>query len=273
MRRAAMLALLVMFGTATAGAQSPAPLSAVAIYDRACSAVAARGTRPFIEYIQSAAFVRHGHRREQRDRIILRMSDGKTNVTSLAGPQTDARVEDRPLVFPTSTFGLVPRTAAEKPSAFEDDAPATGSEPPVIGRVRALARDYDPTLTGTETIAGASVYHLVLVPRFDPRRNRIRALFVDTVTFEPRRIVIEYFAERGPLRSRPTVTFDYTLTDGTWTIARGSLDFTVRFGPFAYGGSGELRIDDVSFPRSEPDWMFDRTLLADHRRAATSTSK
>lgn len=247
-----------------AGAQPVPP--ATEIFDRAQQAAAARPQPAYIEYTQYAAFIRRGRTRTQTDRIILRTADGKTNVTPLDRSE-HARVDDRPLVFPTSTFGLVERPGNDAPSVLDNGPPSPPAGPPVIGRVRATARRYDVTFAGTERLDGAAVFHLVLVPRFDPRRNRIRALYVDTATFQPRRIVIEYFADRGPVRSRPTVTFDYAALRDTWLIAHATMDFVLRMAFVAYGGSGELRISDASFPGAEPDWLFDPAALAAHRAA------
>lgn len=237
-------------------------LTATEIFDHAQQVAAARRQPAYIEYIQYAAFVRRGRTRNRTDRIILRTADGKTNVTPLDGSGAKVHVDDRPLVFPTSTFGLVDGPGNDGLSVL-DNQPLGG--PRVIGRVRATARRYDVTLEGTEQLDGASVFHLILVPRFDPRRNRIRAMFVDTATFQPRRIVIEYFAARGPVRSRPTVTFDYSPLGDTWLVAHAAMDFVLRMAFFAFGGSGELRISDASLPAAEPDWLFDRAALAVHR--------
>jgi len=261
-----------------AGAQPrvSAPLDATTIYDRSRATVAARTIPPFIAYTQYAAFERHGKVQAERDRIVIRMSDGKTNITPIPDSPRDRidtrpTVKDRPLVYPTTTFGLVRRRSGEAPSAYE--APSTPQPAPdagttVIGHVVSTARDYDPTLCGIEQLAGTAVYHLKLVPRFDPRHHPIRDLYVDTTTFDPRRIAVEVWAQVGPVRSRPTVTVDFAPIGGTWLIAHASMDFVLRLVFFNYGGSAEYRTSDVSFPPAEPDWMFDPAALAQHVKSS-----
>ncbi len=250
---------------------SPAP-DAVQIYDRARAAVAARRLPPFIAYTQYAAFMRHGKVQAESARVVIRTADGKANITRLPESPAD-RVDTtpavaRPLVYPTTSFGLVKKRAGEDVSTFEAPplpaAPDAGG-PAVIGRVNATARDYDPRLTGVEMLAGTSVYHLVLVPRFDPRRHPIRAMYVDTLDFNPRRITIEVWAQAGPVRSRPSVDVDFAPVNGTWLITHASMNFVLRLMFFAYGGSAEFRTSDVSFPAAEPDWLFDSALLRGHR--------
>jgi hypothetical protein len=269
-----LIALVAASYARLAEAQTPAPsLDALTIYARARATVAARTLPPYIEYTQYAAFIHHGKVQAERSLVILRMADGKANMTRIPdspADRVDTRpvVKDRPFVYPTTTFGLVKRRSGETPSIYESEstpppAPETGG-PAVIGRVSATARDYDPTLIGTEQIAGVAVYHLKLVPRFDPRRHPIRDLYVDTATFDPRRIAIEVWASAGPVRSRPTVTVDFAPVDGTWLIAHATMEFVLRFAFLNYGGSAEFRISDVHFPATEPDWMFDARASARH---------
>jgi hypothetical protein len=278
--------LLVLLGglalTSPVGAQAPsaAPSAAVsaqpeaiAIYDRARATVAARSLPAFIAYTEYAALLRHGKVQAKHTRVMIRTADGKVNATPIPDSPLDRidttpKVEARPLVYPTTTFGLVKRRAGEAPSTYESaSTPQPSPEPsgpPVIGRVVSTDRDYDPTLVGIEQLDGSRVYHLKLAPRYDPQHHPIRDLWVDTATYDPRRIAVEVWAEAGPVRSRPTVVVDYAPIDGTWLIAHASTDFVLRFGFLSYGGSGEFRITDVTFPDSEPDWMFDAPALKQH---------
>ena len=265
--------------TRIARAETSTPsLDAITIYDRARAVVAARRLPPFIAYTQYAAFMRHGKVQAESARIVIRTADGKANITRLAQSPRD-RVDAtpavaRPLVFPTTTFGFVKRRTGEDASTFEappaSPAESNAGGPAVIGRVSATARDYDPVLIGVEQLAGSAVYHLRLVPRFDPRRHPIREMYVDTLGFDPRRITIEVWAQAGPVRSRPRVDVDFAPVDGTWLIAHASMDFVLRLLFFSYGGSAEYRTSDIEFPAAEPDWMFDTAALHRHLTAAVA---
>jgi len=276
--RSEAFALIWLFGTAMVGraqAQVVPPLSAVEIFDRTRMTVGARTIPPYIVYTQYAAFIRRGKVRAERSRVVLRMADGKANVTALPNSPSDRVdprpvVKDRPLVYPTTTFGLVKRRSGEQPSAYESRStpqPDLG-QPPVIGRVASVSREYDPTLLGVERIDGGAVYHLALVPRFDPEHHPIRAMWVATTTFEPVRMAIEVWAKAGPVRSRPTVTIDFAPVAGVYVIAHAAMDFVLRFAFLTYAGSGEFRTADVSFPATEPDWMFDAAALRTHLAGA-----
>ncbi len=269
------LTLLFVCGVQLPGAASPAVASADEIYDRARQTVAARSVPPFIAYTESTTFVSHGKARAQHERIILRTADGKVNVTRLPDSPADRvdttpAIKDRPLVYPTTTFGLVRRRTGEVSSAYEPPTPESSpavAGPAIIGHVRSTTRDYDPTFVGTESLNGASVYHLRLVPRGDPVHRPIRDLYVDTTTFDPRRISIAIAAHAGPISSRPTVNVDFAPVEGIWLIAHATMDFVLRLAFFQYAGSADYRTSDISFPAGEPTWMFDATLLAEHLKS------
>jgi hypothetical protein len=157
------------------------------------------------------------------------------------------------------------------PSKFERPEPAAtpapaASEPAVIGHVETVARDYDATLAGVESLDGVPVYHLHMTPRFDPEHHPIRELYVDETTYQPRRIVINFEAAIGPARTRPTVVVDYAETGDVWLVSHATVEAVLRFLFLAYGGSGDYRLSDASFPASEPDWMFDKKLYENHMK-------
>jgi len=258
-------------------AQTPAPdTTALEIYDKARAHVAARVLPPYIAYTTFAAIYRKGKTNATHQRIVLRTSDGHAYITPIPDsardridttPRASKRVDE---IWPVSTFGFVPRKKAEHTSAFEA-APVPSAAPTdstvEIGRVRAVARTYEPTLVGTESIDGASVYHLKLVPRFAPDRNPIRDMWIDTSTYDPRRIAIEVYARVAHVTfaSHPIVYADYKRYDSVWMIDHLSVDFALRMLIVAFAGNAEYRTVDVTFPDSEPDWKFDADLLREHR--------
>jgi hypothetical protein len=136
--------------------------------------------------------------------------------------------------------------------------------------VTVTARAYDVTLLGTETLAGHEVYHLALHPVRDPEHRRLRELFIATDSYRLERSVIQAYGAAGPLHTHPLVTIDYAPAGGAQAVVRISVDVTLRALFFAYGGHGEYRAEHVETPATEPDWMFDAHLLADHERAAKS---
>jgi hypothetical protein len=259
----------------------PAPvvqtLAATEIYDRTRAVVNARTTPAFIVCHEDQALLRKGRVQATHDDFIFRTADGQANLTPTPDSPRD-KIDATPQVttglYPLTVFGLVKRKPGEKPSMYEvastpqpEASPQAGIE--VIGSVSTVARDYDAKLVGIETLDGTSVYHLEMQPRFDPAHHPIRQLYVDTASFDPRRIAIEVYANAGPISSRPTIVFDYTNIDGNWVITHAFGDFVLRMGPFAFGGSVDYRASEYRFPSSEPDYLFDKKLLAAHIKEQT----
>jgi hypothetical protein len=289
----ALGALLTLLAAGSAFAQStppaqpsqqpspnPAALSATEIYDRARATVEARTTPPFISLREDESFTRHGRLNAYHDLLIVRTKDGKANLTMLPDSPRD-RVDSKPqatdALFPMTVFGLVKRKPGEKPSMFEsastpEPTAAPDAAPKVIGGVKVVARDYDATLVGTETLDGASVYHLAMHPRFDPEHHPIRELYVDTTTFDPRRIAIQVYASAGPIKAKPTLYVDYKPVDGNWVISKLSGYIALRFGLLPYGGDIMYHASNQAFPASEPDYLFDAKLLSAHLKSVSVAS-
>jgi hypothetical protein len=258
-------------------ASSATALTANEIYDRARAAARASTLPPYLVYETHATFERKGKVKAEHYRVVLRTSDNKCYVTPLADSPRDRidtapRVDERPpYLSPFNTFGLIERRAGERPSLYEaPERPAAAGEPPVIGNVTVVARAYDVSLIGTERLGGHAVYHLGLRPLRDPARNRLRELFVATDSYRLERAVIQAYGVAGPLRTRPLVTIEYAPAGGAQTIVRISVDVTLRAFFFAYGGHGEYRAERIETPATEPAWMFDAALLAEHEPARRS---
>lgn len=281
----AFLALALAACAAAAGAQTPGPApqppDANEIYDRARAAANAWTRPPFIAYSTLATFERKGRIKAERYRVVVRTSDGKSYVTPVADSPRDRidttpRVDEKPPYLSLfKTFGLADPPDAEKPASFE--APGTpapaASAPPLIAGVKVTARAYDVTLLGTEALGGQPVYHLALRPAFDPKHHRLRELFVTTDSYRLERSVIEAYAAAGPFSPHPFVTIDYAPVGGAQAIVRISVDITLRAFFIAYGGHGEFHAENLAAPATEPDWMFDAALLAEHVRTAASAPR
>jgi hypothetical protein len=110
---------------------------------------------------------------------------------------------------------------------------------PVIGRTGASARIYNVRLI--EMLDGGKTYHLGLTPVLDPKRYRLREMWVSAQTFLTQKVLIGANFSRKPYTDVPwLVTF--TQIDGGPYIseerAQGALDF---------GEAGSLEDVTVSF--------------------------
>jgi hypothetical protein len=276
---AALACMLLAFSSRAAGAdETPAPreLSADDIFARARAVAAQRTLPPYLQYRLDGAFEHRGKIERTHFRVTLRTSDGKAYVEPLQDSPRDRLdttpyvADGPPYVWPARTFGLIPPTHAGSggSSVFEEAAPSPSPslEPGTIGRVTAIRREYDVTLVGMETVDGATVYHLHLVPRIDPDTQHLRELYVDTTTFQTVREELAFLGVAGPVRVHPHATLDYVPFGSGWIIASGSGDFTARFGFFSYAGTIGMKISDVSAPANVPATTFDAPAGAEGRR-------
>jgi hypothetical protein len=110
-----------------------------------------------------------------------------------------------PKLSPTYSFGLgIPMQqpgsgddlVAQIRREFNDPMPAKKAQQiaqrgPLrsIASVTAIARNYSIRLAGIEPLEQSSCYHLLLQPVHDPKRFRLRELWIDTANYETRKLL------------------------------------------------------------------------------------
>ncbi|MGZ3504356.1 MAG: hypothetical protein ACXVAW_07310 [Vulcanimicrobiaceae bacterium] len=115
---------------------------------------------------------------------------------------------------------------------YHDPAPAATAPPPssdlkVIGNVEAMRRDYVMTYDGIEPVNGHDDYHVSLRATHDPKRFRLRELWVNDKSFMTDKLVSDGNFAEGPGQSvRWNVTF--AQVDGAPVIVSESTDATLR---------------------------------------------
>jgi hypothetical protein len=272
----AMMPLLAFLLAALTSAQPTstpeAALDAKAIYLKTVAAVNALSLPAYIEFTsqnQSNGTV------AERLHIVVRVSDGYAFVETLADqngrptpvapvkvvtngtyPGTIYRVGD----FPLADFGLRKGTPS-RPGIFED---TSTPEPEASDALRSIAAVHVVDIAyalvdlGDDTIDGRAVYHLGMTPLRDPGHHVLRQMWVDKSTFLPLRYVAERFVDAQLFKFRYLVTVDTVLMSGHLVNvdADGHYDVHRAFF-FHYAGEGRWSISDVSFPTTEPGWMFD----------------
>ncbi|HEY8296852.1 MAG TPA: hypothetical protein VIG32_02380 [Candidatus Baltobacteraceae bacterium] len=121
---------------------------------------------------------------------------------------------------------------------FHDPAPRPTARPAngglkVIGDVEAMRRNYVMTYDGIEPIDGHLDYHLSLRPTHEPKKYRLRELWIDDRSFMTDRLTSDGNFTDGPAAGVPwTVTF--TQLDGAPIIATESTTATLNAHARAY---------------------------------------
>lgn len=110
---------------------------------------------------------------------------------------------------------------------------------PVIGRSGTTAHIYDVRLI--ETLEGGATDHLALTPVRDPRRYRLREMWIDAKTFITKKILISANFSRAPYTDVPWLVTFRQIGGGPYIAqeqAQGQLDF---------GAAGTLSGVTISF--------------------------
>lgn len=180
-------------------------------------------------------------------------------VTCLTKPLPPIDFIGVPVLTPTYTFGMAPFVPAQLPSGaeqarrlvaeirreFHDPYPAgrersqasqSSSTLPTIAHEVAVGGIYVITLAGIESVDGHDCYHLVLRPRSDPGRYRLRDLWIDTKDSATWRLNLALNFVDGP-GTRVPWTVDFDNVAGVQYIAQERAD-----GPMTYQGQSYSQV-------------------------------
>jgi hypothetical protein len=274
MRRApwCVAALLAFTGIAQPEpTPSPAPLNAEIILGRARAAFHAPVRPPYVVY----TITRHDKLRDLPDfmstytlRIWCRTSDhaalsrrivsGHAQPPQFIRPEFDKPIDPGP---PTADVfeALAPHRVAETPD--------TGATPErIIGSIAVLIEfDYIATYAGID----GNNYHLTVVPRRDPERNRLSDVYVDRDTYALTGAVVHdhLYAMGTKFPEKFAIKFS-TLGDIPIISAiNGHTDYAAmgkERGDVPYHET-EYRYTNIEFPTTLPDWYFDPKQYGAHR--------
>ncbi len=197
---------------------------------------------------QASPYVPHG----------INIAIGITNLSS-GGPEGGGGGATRTLNAPKPAdpigqmtlavdqdFGLAIEARPISQTADASDVSATVRSLPHIGRTGTIARTYDVTLLGTDDENGATLTHLGLKPLRDPKRFRLRELWIDAKTSLPVHAVVAGIGNRAPfdqIRWRA----DFVQVEGGTYLARET-----ALEPLDFGSDGVLSDVTITFAELHP---------------------
>ena len=135
-------------------------------------------------------------------------------------------------VSPQHTYGVVPDV-----SHFAKDAEGHT----VIGSTATRERRYDIELLETVQNATGASYHLKLTPLFNPKRDRLRELWIATDTLALQSAIVAGIGNRAPT-TQIQWKIDFVTQGGLTYLAREA-----ALGDLDYGGSGTLHDTVITF--------------------------
>jgi hypothetical protein len=230
--------------TPASGGQTLAPLE---IVQRAVGVWNARPTPPFMAYDLDF----HGaHKTQQFYRRVHVVYDAgnrtcTTQLLQASGGEPPGVNAERQRLFPDETFGLVPRVRSGTSES------ASGASIQTLAVAHAVTRyPYDVSLAGIETVAGHAAYHLRFAPRSDPEHYSVREVWVDSTSFDVRR-VIAYKVQHVGLVSIPfLLSVEYGESGPYWLVVRGEAGATAHLIVFTVSAQGIATYSNFTFPQS-----------------------
>ena len=274
---AAVLLAALSIASVSAQTNSSARNRAETIFDATRAAVSHLDDPPFVAFtLQDDGHSDNGVQ-EERLRLLVRASDGAAVVIPLKRQDGVDIAHPSPLVIHGASYGSLTYISRvgdftlygfglrygtpTRPGIF--DAPGTPEPEGTPIKSIAVVRAYDPGYRivdlGDTTIGDRSLYHLGLTPVRDPGHHVLRELWIDRATSLPVRYLAEipvHYPDSGQVVEH-AATIDTALLDGHLTNTKVNGRFRIVVGPAETDGVVKWSVSQVSFPASEPDWVFD----------------
>ncbi|MBV8354275.1 MAG: hypothetical protein JO101_03075, partial [Candidatus Eremiobacteraeota bacterium] len=172
--------------------------------------------------------------------------------------------EDRDPGPPTADV-FEPAPVHPHPIDFVPTPEPSYTQPPVIGGIQVFVES-DYTVTSVDV--QGDLLHLVVEPKRDPDRNRIREIWADKNTYELRKLLAtdKLFIEGGG-RKADVYPVVFTITMGTvdGQIVVTDLHGVVGGGYHDDGQTVDFQFRNITFPKSLPDWYFNARTYAQHQ--------
>ncbi|HEY1975032.1 MAG TPA: hypothetical protein VGG89_00625 [Candidatus Baltobacteraceae bacterium] len=227
------------------------PLTAEQIFLRAQAAWTSRAQPAYVAFTLpcDATFLSPSCAPDAHLLFIVRMSDGRTYAQTIAEPGASPKILVRGayITGPAGApLGFVRRLPEGTPVA--SPPPNLAPDPlRTIATVTAIDYAYRVRIVGQETIHGVATTHLELTPLREPTLYPLRDLWVASDSYEIVRLVYERPFQRTTAR----ITYDFAQVgvSRAWTI--------VHIAASTPRESVSETLNDISFPGSEPDSLFE----------------
>lgn len=201
-------------------------------------------------------------------RYALRLSDGMENVSdgSASGKLPPAIIEPEFIGPFAWTIRSSVRVAPAQSVAMSPDISGLMTIARVVAVAQwpyALARS--AALPPIEQIDGRQTYHFQLKPREEPQRHNLRDLWIDTITYDVRRV--RFVGTYRPVPQAPVsateATVDLREVLGCWVVTRSQ--WTYDDEPMHY--EFDVLNNEIGLPATLPDWLFNTEEYRKHEAA------
>lgn len=203
-------------------------------------------------------------------RVAVRTSDGKAYVQTIP-----VHPNERPVAYPGVTLsgpdysplgicvsigrclGVLEANPFGNEPAADSGTGANGVPLRVIAKTRALANPYRVERVQYLDFDGLPVYDLTLAPLDDPDRFRLREVVIDATSYHVWKMI--YYDPKFPNR---LVSYGFGPVQDLWYLRQSCHAVPTKFSGLAVPACTPdvAMMWDYAFPKSIPDYYFDRTL-------------
>lgn len=272
-----------------AAADTPGPASPDQIYYKALDRLRSLPDPPYIDYTFHVTVKVLRETGDDTYHIVFRSADGmqyqhaiRINNKITADNDTHADSVEQSDMAPdfflrmqrnAGTKNATPGTA-QSIFGFSPEMLATPEPQEIDGKktitsVRATYNSrYAITLAGIERVASceAPAYHLKLSPRHDQDKNLLRDLWIVTTTYDVCKMSVGTIMNAGVFHAPLSGTVDFAQIGPYRLTTHVAGEGRARFLFASSAAVMEMSFDNVTFPQSEPAWMFNKALFAQHRQ-------
>ena len=134
--------------------------------------------------------------------------------------------------------------------------------PPEVGRVQVIARDYAVELVDDNSNVDDNLYHLRLTPLHDPRRLRLRELWVSKDDYLAKKLVVDGISD-GERYDRTRWVASYITLNGRVYLQQIRNEAPLRFGLTTVQDI-EFDFVDYRFPKQIQHYLFSQNMSRRH---------
>jgi len=213
---------------------------------------------PYLDYTVTLRGSHKDRSFDDRFHVLYRSVDRKSIVEtiSLTGEQPPKQDLRRQVVFPDDTFGFVERRrnyALPTSVSAETPSPRATALPEIVAVTAMTQLPYEPSLIGRERVRGREAYHLLLSPRFDPKRFPLHDAWIDATTFDVVRVRANADRPVGRLTAHVAIVCDYGRVGPYRLIRSIDAEGSARVLFASYTQLAHARYDEIFAPRDIPE--------------------
>jgi hypothetical protein len=210
----------------------PNDLSAAEIFDRALAFVRAQNYPPYISYVVTVDTQAKGRWLVEQFASLCRSRDDRVSTT--AKPLSTTNQPDNPYRFKLKVKGLAIHDSPniDEPLGVPEISPAYDFGLSKLAPAASSERSYEVALVEQQTLRGRAAYVLELSPIGDPKKYRVRKLWVDAETFAVVQLTTEGAFAAGP-GTTVAWTVTYSVDHGHWLIENEATTASLVLGGYA----------------------------------------